>query len=65
LEGVPNIRPLSRDEYPFASSMEGGSGAWVGHVPISQQNAQGAIMKNFFKQNNIQAGSQYRVVVKP
>ena len=65
LDGVPNIRPLSRDEYPFASSLEGGAGSWIGHVPVSQQNAQGAILKNFFKQNNIQPGDQYRVIVDP
>ena len=65
LDGVPNIRPLSRDEYPFASSLEGGAGSWIGHVPVSQQNAQGAILKNFFKQNKIQPGDQYRVIVDP
>jgi len=65
LDGVPNIRPLSRDEYPFASSLQGGAGSWVGHVPVSQQNAQGAILKNFFKQNNIKPGDQYRVIVEP
>jgi hypothetical protein len=65
LEGVPNIRGLTRDEYPFASSMQGGGGSWVGHVPLSQQNAQGALLKNFFKQNNIMPGDQYRVIVGP
>jgi hypothetical protein len=65
LEGVPNISGLSRDEYPFASSMEGGEGAWVGHIPVSQQNAQGALIKNFMKANNIAPGSQYRVVIVP
>jgi Deoxyribonuclease NucA/NucB len=63
LESVPNIRPLSRDEYPFASSMEGGSGAWVGHVPVAQQNSQGGILSNFFRRNGIQAGDQYGVQV--
>ena len=65
LDGVPNIRPLSRDEYPFASSLEGGGGSWIGHVPVSQQNAQGAILKNFFKQNSIKAGDQYQVIITP
>lgn len=65
LQGVPNIPGLSRDEYPFASSMEGGEGAWVGHIPVSQQNAQGALIKNFMKANNIAPGSQYRVVIVP
>jgi hypothetical protein len=65
LEGVPNITGFSRDEYPFASSMEGGAGSWVGHVPVSQQNAQGALLKNFFKRYNIKAGDLYRVVIIP
>ena len=65
LDGVPNIRPLSRDEYPFASSLQGGAGSWIGHVPVSQQNAQGAILKNFFKQNSIKAGDQYQVIITP
>ena len=65
LEDVPNIRPLSRDEYPFASTMDGGEGSWVGHIPKSQQNAQGAILKNFYKANNIKPGDQFRVTVGP
>jgi hypothetical protein len=65
LDGIPTVRSLSRDEYPFASSMEGGVGSWVGHVPVPQQNAQGAILKNFFKQYNIKAGDQYRVLIVP
>lgn len=65
LDGVPNIKGLSRDEYPFASSMQGGQGSWVGHVPASQQNAQGALIKNFVQQNGIKPGDQYRVVVVP
>ena len=39
--------------------------AWIGHVPVSQQNAQGAILKNFFKQNSIKAGDQYQVIITP
>lgn len=63
LRGVPNIPPLSRDEYPFASTLEGGEGSWVGHIPKSQQNAQGAILKNFYKANRIRPGDRFRVVV--
>ena len=67
LESVPNIKKgvLSRDEYPFASSIEGGKGSWVGHVPVSQQNAQGALIKNFLKKNNIKHGDRYRIVIVP
>jgi len=65
LEEVPNIPPLSRDEYPFASSIEGGTGAWVGHVPLNQQHAQGGLISDFLRRNNIQPGDQYRVVIDP
>jgi hypothetical protein len=63
LEDVPNVRGLSRDEYPFASSKEGGRGAWVGHIPPSQQNSQGGILNNFFRRNNIRPGDKYGVEV--
>jgi RHS repeat-associated protein len=56
---------LTRDEYPFASSLEGGAGSWVGHIPESQQNAQGALIRNFINANNIVPSTQYRVVIVP
>jgi hypothetical protein len=59
---VPNIgNGLTRDEYPFASSMEGGAGAWVGHIPKDQQNAQGGLIRAM----NLKPGDQYRVVIVP
>jgi hypothetical protein len=63
LKGVPRIRGLSRDEYPFASAREGGPGVWVGHIPPSQQNSQGGILSNFLRRFRIKPGDQYRVVV--
>ena len=45
--------------------MEGGQGAWVGHIPVSQQNAQGALIKNFINANNITPGIQYKVIIVP
>jgi RHS repeat-associated protein len=65
LKGIPQIPGLTRDEYPFASSVEGGAGSWVGHIPGIQQSAQGALITNFARANNITAGSQYKVVVLP
>ena len=65
LDAVPNIKGSSRDEYPFASSIEGGQGSWVGHVPAAQQNAQGALIKNFLQKNDIKPGDKYRVIVLP
>ncbi len=65
LRDVPNIPGLSRDEFPFASSMEGGEGTWVGHIPAAQQNAQGGLISNFLRTNGIGPGMQYRVVITP
>jgi hypothetical protein len=65
LEGVPNILSLSRDEYPFASSMEGGAWRVGGSHPPSQQNGQGALIKNFINGNNINPSSQYKVTIIP
>jgi hypothetical protein len=65
LEDVPNIRPLSRDEYPFASSLEGGGSSWVGHVPLEQQRSQGGLIREFLRKNNIKPGDQYRIVIEP
>jgi hypothetical protein len=63
--GVPQIKNTTRDEYPFASSKEGGAGSWVGHVPGSQNSAQGGLISNFVQKNNIKPGDKYRVVIVP
>ena len=39
----------SLDEYPFASSKQGGAGANVKSVPASEQNIQGGTMSSFYK----------------
>ncbi|MCI0527425.1 MAG: NucA/NucB deoxyribonuclease domain-containing protein, partial [Nitrospira sp.] len=63
LKGVPKVRGFSRDEYPFASSMEGGSGAWIGHIPGLQQRAQGGLISTFVQNFGILPGQQYGVRV--
>lgn len=65
LKGVPNIKGLCRDEYPFASSIQGGGGSWVGHIPKSQQQAQGGLITDFLRRSGLKAGDQYQVVVTP
>ena len=51
---IPHI--LSRDEYPFACSLEGGSASWVGHVPGRENSAQGGLIAGFLRRHNIVAG---------
>jgi hypothetical protein len=50
---IPHI--LSRDEYPFACTLEGGSG-WVGHIPASENSAQGGLIAVFLRRHGIVAG---------
>jgi hypothetical protein len=54
----------SPDEYPFASTAEGGEGAQVRGVPIEEQRIQGAVLKNFYTKYGIHDGDIFRVVVK-
>lgn len=57
--------PASCDEYPFASSNEGGTG--IGYqaliVPAFENNTQGGALAGFYLQNGIVNGSAYTVTV--
>ena len=54
----------SPDEYPFASTMEGGTGAQVQGVPLSEQRIQGGVLSQFYQQNEIGQGDQFQVTVE-
>jgi hypothetical protein len=43
-----------RDEYPFACTLEGGEGAWIGHVHFSQNRAMGRPLRDFFEANGVE-----------
>jgi Deoxyribonuclease NucA/NucB len=47
---------LSRDEYPFACTVEGGRASWAGHIPGGENSAQGGLIAAFLKSNRIVAG---------
>ena len=61
---IPRI--LSRDEYPFACTVEGGR-AWVGHIPGPENSAQGGLIAAFLKRHQIMPGhgdaSKFEVMV--
>ncbi|WP_375504200.1 NucA/NucB deoxyribonuclease domain-containing protein [uncultured Jatrophihabitans sp.] len=59
--GVPRVPGLSLDEYPFPSSAQGGAGAHVCAVPVSEQHYQGATLKNFFEREGVGIGDTYDV----
>jgi RHS repeat-associated protein len=54
----------SPDEYPFASTYEGGTGSSVSGVTIEEQWAQGEIVSRFYLDYNILDRSKFRVIVK-
>ena len=44
---IPRI--LSRDEYPFACTVEGGGSSWVGHIPAVEKFRPGRIDSSVLK----------------
>jgi RHS repeat-associated protein len=58
----------SLDEYPYASSQQGGGkakGARVSSVPAREQNIQGGQMSSFYKQAGLKPGDPYIVKLVP
>ncbi|KAG2414746.1 hypothetical protein HFD88_003938 [Aspergillus terreus] len=54
----PVIGP-SCDEFPFASSTEGGDGAYLRCIPAADNYSQGGQLSGFFVVNGVVAGGQY------
>lgn len=65
LDGQPFEIPrmLSRDEYPFACTKEGGKSSFIGHIPGRQNSAQGGLISAMVKKHHLEAGRQFRVKV--
>ncbi len=55
----------SLDEYPFASTAEGGSGSVVRPVPRGEQNYQGGKLSSFYRDNGVKPGDQFNVEFGP
>ncbi|XP_028406394.1 uncharacterized protein LOC114528869 [Dendronephthya gigantea] len=49
------------DEYPFASSAQGGKGAVLRLVPIRENSRQGGKLAQFYKKNDIKNGDSYDI----
>jgi hypothetical protein len=68
-EAVGGILPagpgFSLDEYPFASSRQGGLGASVAAVPFWENCVQGGIIGACYRIEKITPGTRYFVVVTP
>jgi hypothetical protein len=65
LEGLKNDALNSLDEYPFASTTQGGAGASVWPVPSDEQDEQGTDFWRFLSQNHITTGQSFIVEVEP
>lgn len=64
LKGKVKAGPgMSLDEFPFASTKQGGKGAAVAAIPTSEQNAQGGKLSSFYQKNNIKDGDSFIVEV--
>lgn len=55
----------SLDEFPFASSQQGGAGARVVQVPRTEQNIQGGMLSSFYQRYGITHGDPFNVIVVP
>jgi hypothetical protein len=53
----------SCDEYPFASSAEGGAGAQTQEVPLREQKCQGGTLRRQYATQQINDGSEFAVIV--
>ena len=64
LKGHAKAKPgKSLDEFPFASTKQGGAGAAVGPIDVHEQNRQGGVMSAFYKKHNIKDGDSFNVKV--
>ena len=52
----PRGSKLSCDEYPFASTYEGGRGASIAGVPLREQRRQGGALRAFYAKERIRPG---------
>jgi RHS repeat-associated protein len=53
----------SRDEFPYASTTQGGTGAYVNCVPVSEQQIQALHLRTLY--SGMKAGDQFRVLLMP
>ncbi len=55
----------SCDEYPFASTKEGGQGAVTAAVKPTENSSQGGTLRGFYVSKGIKDGDQFKVEVGP
>ncbi|CAB4000889.1 Hypothetical predicted protein [Paramuricea clavata] len=60
---MPKQPGYNCDEYPFASSKEGGKGAEIMLVPAVENSQQGGLLGGFYRSQGIKDGDCYNVKV--
>ena len=60
----PRGSRLSCDEYPFASTLQGGRGASIAGVPRVEQRRQGGALRSFYAKERVGVGDSFLVVVR-
>ena len=64
--GCTKMKPgpgMSCDEYPFASTNQGGKNAVIVAVPIKENSSQGGQLSAFYRRNSIQDGDCFEVQI--
>ena len=51
----------SMEEFPFASTAQGGAGAYLKQVSIEEQRAQGRLLADFYRVNSVRPGDRYAI----
>jgi hypothetical protein len=51
------------EEFPFASTGQGGPGAYLTQVSIDEQRAQGRLLSSFYRQNAVGYGDPYAIYI--
>lgn len=57
--------PWTIEEYPFASTVEGGFSSYVGEAKWDDQNAQGTALWKFKSRHGLSDGRAFLVLVIP
>jgi Deoxyribonuclease NucA/NucB len=65
-DAPPPIQPDDPecDEYPFATTLEGGRGASIAPVPPVENRRQGGALSAFYRKEGVRVGDPFRVRVK-
>ncbi|XP_028419059.1 uncharacterized protein LOC114544690 isoform X1 [Dendronephthya gigantea] len=62
---LPKVSGKNCDEYPFASSRQGGAGAVIMNVPKRENSIQGGLLRGFYVKQKIGNGDCYKVALGP